>query len=563
VTRNGWLALALALGVPLLAGRDFLFQEAFPGDPGVPDAAHTPFIFHFVADALRLRHGLTWCSDIWFPAGYPFLLSVQNILDALLAAPLIWTLGVARGVAWWTWAALASNGVAGAWLGRRFGGDAGALLGAAVMALCPYAFGEVNDGRITQAWLAPAAVSLALATDAARGERPGWQAGVALALCGYAYWFHVPFLAIGIVALVIGEAGWRKGTATLVEIAGVSFLCVLPFALWVAHNWPMMPGLVGQDRRPLGSRIFTGLGGVGPGDHLTVPQGWWVLAAAGAATAGRRRGPLLLAAAAFIAVLSLGATYRAFGHRFVLPFAWMQLLPAMRRFWWPYRALGPLYVVLVPLVALAAARWRALGLAGVVGAVVQVARWPGFMSCILWDPVGSWNTALPPGPVVVIPLFDPDAGRRALLTQPLHSRPVVNGMGMWAVNMWPPTYVAFFQAQPMLASMASNAPPGEPAPGWVEALAATGVVGVIIDREDLESPEAPFEPALEVVRSLLGEATCVEGEGECWWAVPGADPAAKAWDPPLGVVAPPTESPALTPPGMAPGSVAREPPRER
>lgn len=539
-----WVAIGCVVAVATAAAiwPALATPGGIPGQAAMPvDGAHGVFVFAAVADRVRGAADAWALQEIWHPVGRPLLLSVQNAVDAVLAAPLLWALGPARGLAAFTAVVLATNTLAGAWLGRVAGGTAAAALGGAVaLGFSPYAWGEVDFGRTTQAWLAPMALAVGLAWRAAEApERRGARvlAGAALALAGYHYWFYGLFGAVAVAGATLGRAGVRRGLPVLGEIAAVAIALVAPFAAYVALAWADVPGTSeAVGRFSTGASFLGGIpGGPGPArSDLYVPQLLVLLALLALAGRPRAAAAGVLVAAFALGVFALGESVRAGDTTVWLPYAWLRRLPGLRRFWWPNRALGAVTVALVAALALTLGRLRGPWLAGGVGAVLlsaaQVARSPGAPGAWTIPAVGAWHAALPPGAVLVLPMTSPDAGKRALAQQPLHGRPLVNGMSMWEDSLVPADWRAWAEGQPVVDAL-WRAERGEPAridAAGVARLAEDGVVGIVVDRSAVgrgAPGDAATTGAADLARLLdpvLGPARCPPGEAWCWWPLPTA-----------------------------------------
>lgn len=519
------LAVAGLAAAPAL--RDAVAGRAPGLAEGPVDGVYS--VFYYVVAARRLGGvgAPGWVDELWHPVGRPLLLSQQNIVDALLAAPLVAGLGAGRGTALLVALLQATNALAGAYLGKVVGRSAAAaLVGAAAVGFCPYVLDEIARGRYTQAWLAPGAWALgagwSLACAAAEGAAPrarvrgGVLLGLAVAATAYHYWFYALFVGVVLVA-VLPARGGRAVLGPAVLGAAVALLAVAPFAAFVALAWEEVPG---AGTRPPFAPAIDLAGGVaaGPGP-VYLPQALLVLALGGALAVrgGRAAGLAALGAAALLVAFAHGDSFRIGGQKFWGPYHYFVELPFFHRFWWPQRALGAATLALVvPLATLAGGPRAAqvLALAGAALAAVQAARAPGWAPG--WAPLPSpaWHAALPPGPVLALPMSDFTEGVALARAWPAHQRPLVNGMSMWTAHLWPPGFRAWFEADPTLQALwaAEAGRAGSPPAAGPGALEAAGVVGIV-------AREGAAKPAQRtLLDTRYGPPTC--RAGVCWWALP-------------------------------------------
>lgn len=226
----------LVAGSPTVDGFGTQWFYWFAGEvvAGRQPPGHTDLLFH------------PWGKDVYAHTG-------GNLLDAWVAWPLREALGPVLGFNVWIVLLLATNAWAGARLARAFGVPAAARWPAALaLVLNPYVLGEIDLGRPTQAWLAPAGFALAGLADMRR-LRDGLAAGLWLGVTALAYWYYGLMLAVA--AAVVGL--WRLAAgpdraavfgANVVAAAAAAGLA-LPFALPMldALDRGVIPGLLALD----------------------------------------------------------------------------------------------------------------------------------------------------------------------------------------------------------------------------------------------------------------------------------------------------------------------------
>ncbi|MBM4369955.1 MAG: hypothetical protein FJ102_27345, partial [Deltaproteobacteria bacterium] len=345
------------------------------------------------------------------------------------------------------------------------------------------------------------------------GGRPVLGAGLALALAGYHYWFYGLFAAVVVIGVMAGQG--PRALPRLLLVAAVALLAVSPFVLHVATAWQDVPGAGTPPHFVPATRPLAGVPGYDePGVYL--PQ-LFVLAGLGALLVpGRGLVIGALVAGAWLYALALGEYVRVGEQVLATPYHYLVKLPFFDRFWWPQRALGAVTVAaIIPLARLCGAGRAGAGaatLAAILSAF-QAARAPGFPGAWRLPEQVPWHAALPPGPVLFVPLLAPREGMDLFRGWPAHHRTLVNGMSMWTLDLWPADYREWFHRQPFLAALyaverggAATATPADAA-----ALRDVGVVGVVADWEQVTRGER------RVLVDALGDPRCTGRY--CGWSI--------------------------------------------
>ena len=235
----GYLGAALILSWPLALHLD----SALLGFPSI-DSHDTLTLRGLFASLLLSPEAWPLSTDAWFPIGYPILLLMPNLLDHLMAAPLVWLLPFPVADNLWWMVVMMLHGWAAHRLGRRAGGSEGAgwLCGLAFMISEPL-LREANLHHSPQALVfwAPLYLEAILDLREGRGEvrRAAVRAGIFLALSGLSYWYLAFFLGLASIPLL-----WGLPRRPLAWTGGVSGVICAPFVL---HQ------LIGWDSRPLTS----------------------------------------------------------------------------------------------------------------------------------------------------------------------------------------------------------------------------------------------------------------------------------------------------------------------
>lgn len=473
-----WLvALAVATCVviqPVIPG----FWRQFIGRTWV-DAWGTQWFFWLGERQVLSGEGFLKTDLLFHPWGKDvYLHTGGNLLDAWLALPFRLLLGPVAGYNLWIALLVFTNGLAGAWLARRFGGGRAARgVAALLLATSPFVLQEIQFGRPTQAFL----LFPVLCLGTLFGLRSALEAvlgGVLLALAAWSYWYY------GLVCALLATAAgtWRmvlqpgigpanpgeRSFRTRVRVgawyalaAGVALALTLPGALPLLHSLEQgqVPGLLAMDAAAEGGgfRLVTeqgdtqGLsllllsGRVGslvadealtlvPGPRLV---GWVYVALLGAGLVVLRRGRFLVAAwTLLLSIVAAGPVFIA-GSRFLPNPVYAILLEAsdvIRRWWWPVRSVFAIQALAAALggLALERIRLRPLRIGLLVVAIVSVAV-GSFRDGVL--PLGTWSAredpeiaclaAAPPGAVLDLPHA---RDQEHLYLQTLHGHPVLAGM---------------------------------------------------------------------------------------------------------------------------------------
>lgn len=446
-----------------LLGRDFV------------DLKGTAWFYWLVDQALGRGEGLARTDLVFFPWGKDlFGHTGSNFLDALVALPFRRLLGEFLGFNAFLLLGLLATGLALERVLRMVSEDRLATgLGATLAVLGPWVLYDVAEGRPTQAVLLLPV--LALGALWRTGSRPGlgapMVAGLALALCGYQYWFYGLFAGLaalghGLACLAVppvGSGGRLRVLGRHALAAAVAVVLVLPAA------WPLvagsasgdLPGLVdpatwttaaqpmrtptGEEIAPLAWHPLVGVSGFigeGPGGEVLrkamhpVPLVAWPFALAGLVLARGRR-LRLLGLLLGPALVALGPTLIV-GDLAVLNPAYKALalaLPFLRRLWWPARAMAVLLVpgTMCAVIGLAALRRRwplpGAGIAVVITLLHAAHLGRDHLLAIpAWDPaVPAAYHCLAQGPEGAIIELPWGGLQDHLVWQSAHGRPLFGG----------------------------------------------------------------------------------------------------------------------------------------
>ncbi|MDP2306825.1 MAG: hypothetical protein Q8P18_12450 [Pseudomonadota bacterium] len=494
VERGGLLAIGLA--VVAVLGPVLLHPGTrVVGSPSV-DGFGTQWFFWFASEVLSGRQpaGVTdllfhpWGKDLYAHTG-------GNLVDAWLAAPLRAVLGPVAGFDAWVVVVLLTNAWAGLRLAAAFGAPRRWRWAAGLaLVLNPYVLAEIDLGRVTQAWLAPAGLALA-GLVAMRSVRGAALAGLALGLSGLAYWYYGLLLGAiavlqGVWALVAGPERTRAFGLFAVA-AAVALLVTLPFAAPMvrALGGGEVPGLLALDGTgplaPLALRTVEGdeqglyviaplLGAAGSlledgGLRFSrgLPAYFWVHLLAGLlglgvllARGGVRRWGWVVGAW-IVAVLVASGPAIVLGDHLVPNRPWIALVTAvdvLRRWWWPGRAVFLLHLLVAGLLpVLLSALPRVLRIptgAGILLVALALLRRDALAPVASWDatvpPALRCLAAAPPGAVIDLPLL---VDQKNLWFQTVHHKPLLGGMLLKKTAFAPAEFTRLRAEDPLLQAL--------------------------------------------------------------------------------------------------------------
>lgn len=437
-----------------------------------PDALGNHWLYQWTAETLASGRSILHNNRYYWPVGdAPFL--AGNGSDAVpftaLGAWLDWPFSVTL----WCILTIVLNGMGGLAIAEAVGvKGGGSIVTGAMLVFCPYVVRELSAGRFAQAGLWTSAFFLSAwirHLDAPTWKR-GALAGLLFSLSAFQYWYYGLWMALA------GAIFWafRPSAKPLLEFVPFALAGTLP-PLWIfLSHWSAIPGVEETTfPHPISVEyaLFAGFpvwSGSGELASIGLPIVLSALAMAGWKLAPRplARGALV-AALAFYA-LSLGPELLAAdGKSLEVPgpfqaiYRWSDTL---QRFWWPYRHLAPLTLVLLPLVARGAERMvRWLNLPG--GAVLILALLPIELYARggVVEVSTSWFTPpptyqklaeLPAGNVLELPLYEKIARNESSLSyQRVHQKTLINGHAMWVDRVRPAEWNAWIAEQPLLDAL--------------------------------------------------------------------------------------------------------------
>ena len=321
------------------------------GDLGYTLSAHW-----WAGEVLQGQASFPINERVYFPHGQNMAGSVWNVVPLFLSA---WTHLILDPLGAYHTSILflmLLNGLAAGLLGARIGGTWGAIGAASTLLAFPYPWAEALEGRLEQAFLAPALLVFWAAIPFRESPREHARSlGLLMGLVASCYWFYAPIVSLGLSVFLGRTLLTRETLTSLLQALGFTVLVAAPFLLLI-H--PALEGgaftqattdtqhilftRVGQSLSPWDS--FSG--GLGP-DNLgrTLPiVGSLALFAAGIQFPKARIWMLVALAGALFAmgpVVGHGNEPWVVGNRMLpLPFGLLDIVPGLERFWWPYRFLA-------------------------------------------------------------------------------------------------------------------------------------------------------------------------------------------------------------------------------
>ncbi len=512
-----------AVGFALTA-QAYLGSGRLIGETVFADWAATLWGYWWTVESLLRGQTPFVSTDAFYPVGQRQLF-MHNLLDALLASPLVLIAGPRLGYNLFATLTLITSAFGAYWLARQVGASwVGAMAAGVGLETSNYLARQVTEGRLTQAMLLPMFVAFVGLYRLSRGERSWWWVagtGIAFAATALGYWYYGLFLVIGAIPLVLAtvrqwdRARWIRISAA----AAVGLACCLPLVISQGLSYGELPGT----QRQLDATLTDGRFGADQFNlYMATHEGKWpgwpiaqalyndldlrvalmVLLLAGAGLVARGKSSRWRWAAVFAIgyVLTLGPylnDYRGDPSGIPLPFlALHHHLPFFERLWWPARAMP---ICLLGLVVLSARGFDYL--ASISGGRIRLVAVAAAGLLILdlvfrstWIPIAA--TEFPPhaeevygaldGALVTTPVLgDTNASRHNLALQTRHGLPMLSGNGDHIRDHLPPGFVDYVEGNTLLLALAhvvgDTAMPAAILPGDVQALIDDGFRWVVVD----------------------------------------------------------------------------------
>jgi hypothetical protein len=564
VARSPWLwACLLYLVVAACELGPCWWGEAglLVGGGNQPDWTGTAWTFWWVAHAISEGLNPTVVSGNFYPVGQAPL-SQYNALDGLLAAPLVWAFGVGAAYNLFALLAVWTTAIGSHVLARTAGASHGAAVVAGLsLPTSHYMVRELEQGRLSQAFLLPWLLGLAGLVRLARGEgrpRLAVLTGLAVAATHLGYWYYGLFLTMA--AIPFWLAGWREWRRTLPWLLLAAVVTVLfcgPAVVHLSQTWSDLPGVA---RDLPASRVVSTLarGEMGLNEVIR-NSSWlgWPFIDTALPTNGRLSLPLVLLAllplpwgprdrwlwlsvAVVGYLLTIGpfvkvqdGSVRAMWLPYLLLY---DHLPFFERLWWPNRgaiivvaAVGTLAALHLDMLAARLPRWRPLllGIAALACALDLPLRLGGFPVPAAAPP--TYESAVYDkldGALITLPVDGSDAqARDALWMQTQHQRPISIGLGSWIEGHRPPGWQEWVEGNKLVRALSLLSERK-----WdqrqvvrvadVEALRAQGFRWIVLDPQLWTSKlRQPWTVAHRTVLSELWGAADLSSNGVLAWRI--------------------------------------------
>lgn len=516
-----WLAVAaLYLLVALLR----LWPAFVPGGTSIiggaeePDWTGTAWVFWWCAEALRTGQDLFYGAPHFQPTGQGPL-SQFNVLDGIVATPLVWLFGARVAYNLFGLLALATSALGLHRLCRVAGADhLGASVAGVLLILSNYMGVELREGRLTQVLLLPWFLALAGLVLIARGgcdRRQVIATGCWAAASALVYWYNAVFLAVAALPLAVGLARTRRAWLQLGGAAALAALICLPPVVVLAQGYSDLPGVqralepwmnqlgpYTRDDFGLGMAIRRSQWLLWPvlsssRDASNQTMAWSAVGLALLPLLWRPRGRLVWLGVALVGYLMVLGPYVRLAEPRPLPYSLPFLflhdhLPFFDRFWWPDRFSIVATTGVAVLAALHAHRvaqrwWFA---APLLALLVGGEAWLRFGNMpIPANPTGVVDTALYSqldGKLLTLPIMsESDTERFALWAQTEHHLPISTGLGAWLDGHRPAAWRAWVEGNSFTGALAAlsrgDAQATRVEPAAIEALREAGFRWVVLD----------------------------------------------------------------------------------
>jgi len=515
---QSWMLWMLLFGVVAfwVTRGVWLLPDRLIGGGDMPDWSGTAWAFWWTAEALGSGQNPFVATHNFFPVGQSPV-SQYNLVDAILAAPLVWVFGTRVAYNLFATFCLVLDGFFTAVLARSVGATrVSAALAGLFVETSQFVLIEISDGRLSQVLLPFFLLGLLTQHRLAQGKGSrGWAviAGFAMAATAITYWYYLVFLAISAIPLWLAtRKEWDpKRLGHLGLSVGVGLVLCLPMVVRLMGLAADLPGMerpseawmdVGElDRGEFGLAVatVTSNGFFWPFVHTVQDQsdkhlsrvliavliaGCWLRwhgyrqAKKGEAVAKTELFPpwrQWMWVAVLGWVFSLGPWAKAWdGTPVAVPLPFLALhdyVPYFSRFWWPNRF--ELLVVVGTAVAAALLLDR---LSDVVWRRSLRRASPNFLPIVVLiaaiSEIGAQLTSKPL-PAIGLPAYDAglygdlegalitlplngnsDDGRYNLWLQTYHGLPISGGLGDHLADHRPPGFDDFVQGNAVLGMLA-------------------------------------------------------------------------------------------------------------
>lgn len=428
-----------------------------------PDCLGNHWLLTWIADQVRSGGSVLHNDRYYWPIGdAPWL--AGNGSEGFLYAPFHWLFGWPIASTLYEALVLSANGLAAYTLCRSAGvSAAGSIAAVPTGTIFVFAIFELGAGRFSQVSIVWLVLFLAawLRFLAAPSAFRAVAAGALLAVTHFFYWYYGFFGVIAGAVLLI----WRRPAFRSLAIFAVAASVPLLPLLWTfLRYWSQIPG-TGEDIFPHPESINDSCWPAVPfmlekGRFAgrAMPFTTTMLAIASIFYVRDRLNLVLVALALVFASLMAGA---------LIPHGPYTLLYGMagplRRFWWPYRHVVVVNVVMILLAARMTDRlirgraWLGVVLALIIPAELQLqdAPWHVLFSRVTLPVPFYESLARQPGTIMLEPPLSPAvaSSQTPILYQTIHRKALITGHALWVNRVRPAGWDAFIAQNSFLSGL--------------------------------------------------------------------------------------------------------------
>lgn len=544
----------------LICYRGWFGNGLILGGGDQPDWTGTAWAYWWTGHAIT--NGINPFDGQWnfYPIGQRPL-AQYNLLDALLAWPLIQFFGVRVGYNLFATLVIYSTSWAMDKLVRVVGVSYWpAIFAGIAMETSSFLLLEVEHGRLSQALLLFWLLGLAAFIQMARGKA-SWLvaigAGIALSCTALTYWYWALFLVFACIPVWIGEFWFwdRKRFFQLFVAAVVTIVICGPYVLALAKGYQTLPG-VGREMEP-----WMDFGDLSRGEFglaMGIKQSHWPLWPLFHTAADPDSKPISI----FVLVLGLWGCFiplpekrRWIGlllvgyiltlgpylkwtdpepFRLSLPYLWLyDNFPFFERFWWPQRLELLVWVALIVLATQLLDRWNVI-IPAKSKQIFYLAIGITLIEAPLRNPYLPID-AYPPreykpgiygtikGPILTTPVLSTnEITRHVLWLQTFHQQPILGGLGDHITSHRPRSFDAYVEKRMVLKTLSEISQgtfkEASILPEDVNEILEDGFTFIVVD-------PAAYSPGLEERWAEAFTAFCQSIWGQPTFEVDGA----KAW----------------------------------
>jgi hypothetical protein len=332
------------------------------------DLYGTVWFYGWIRQSVEQGFDPSFTQLFFYPNGKDiFAHTGNNFIDAYLSIPFQWIFGRWFPAPFFT-ALLLGNVIAFRWWIRELGTSLYMRWILSVLWLLnPYCIAELSMGRPTQLLLFPTFCALVFMNRMVEEDGSAWFGlGVFVALQGWCYWFYGFFVVqllvlYGVTLVYRKKIKWQSFVFPFLKSIAVCLLLISPGVILMSKigsqqdipGMGLIDGSSWQDLRSAMVPWIRGVQVVEPIGHPMFKSALWGMVLV-CAVVGIRRHWSWLFVALGMTIVALGP-FQSIGEQELLnyPYLWLvSVLPFFERLWFPYRALGFVFIAVVTQLAL-------------------------------------------------------------------------------------------------------------------------------------------------------------------------------------------------------------------